>query len=566
MLSEVVKRRKVTMPDMRQQLLPPYRRRGMHLPGTAVLRRKKGILMGKKLPIGIQGFAGLRNDGYIYVDKTEYIFNLVHEGKSYFLSRPRRFGKSLLLSTLKAYWEGKKELFCGLAIERLEEGNAEAWKTYPVFYFDFNGVNYQEDGALEGILDEQLRRWEKEYHLTSGACKLGERFRNLLIEANCKTGNRAVILIDEYDKPLLDVVERKDLQDHNKEVFKGFFSTLKSFDDYTQFIYITGVSKFHKVSIFSDLNQLNDISLTKRYAGLCGITEDELKKNFTNEIAILAAEQGLTQEECLAKLKQTYDGYHFHPYGQAVYNPFSLLKAFSDAEFGSYWFETGTPAFLVRQIKDQSFDIRRMTDNTIYASESVLKDYTGDYFDPVPLLYQTGYLTISKYDREVREYTLSFPNEEVKYGFIESIVREYVADYGPGHGNDIFTLRRYIENAKLDDIRKVLTSLFASITYTLESDPFEHYFQSVIYLVFTLLGKFAECEMHTYTGRIDCRVLSKNYIYLFEFKRDESADSVLKQIDTKDYALPFIADSRKLFKIGVSFDSQTRKIVGWEVA
>ena len=524
------------------------------------------MMTNRKLPIGVQSFEKLREENAIYVDKTEYIYQLVHEVTPFFLSRPRRFGKSLLLSTMKAYWEGKKELFSGLAIEELEEENPDAWKQYPVFYFDFNGVNYQETGALEDSLDEQLRRWEKEYESISKDKKLGERFRSLLIAAYRKSGSRAVVLIDEYDKPLLDVVENKELQEHNKEVFKGFFSTLKSFDEYIQFIFITGVSKFHKVSIFSDLNQLNDISLTKKYAGLCGITETEIKKYFKPEIIGLAEEQGFTQKECLAVLKKTYDGYHFHPNGIAVYNPYSLLKSFSDEEFGSYWFETGTPTFLVKKLRETEFDVRRFTDQTIYASESVLKDYTGDSLDSVPLLYQTGYLTISSYDSSTREYTLAFPNEEVKYGFIESLLPEYVEGYGPGFGNDIFTLRRHIENGKLDDIKRVLTSLFAGIPYTVKEDPFEHYFQTVIWLVFTLLGKFAECEMHTYSGRIDCRVLTRGYIYLFEFKRDDTAEKALKQIDTKDYALPFVADERRIFKIGVSFDSDTRKLVGWEVA
>ena len=520
--------------------------------------------MGRKLPIGIQGFEKLRTDGFLYVDKTKYIYELVHNNVPYFLSRPRRFGKSLLLSTLKAYWEGKKELFSGLAIEDLEKNNPDAWRPYPVFYFDFNGVNYQRDGALEESLNTQLKRWEKENDCEREGAPLGERFQNLLITAREKTGLRCVILVDEYDKPLLDAADKPERQEYNKEVFKGFFSTLKSFDEYIQFIFITGVSKFHKVSIFSDLNQLTDISLVSKYAGLCGITETELKNDFREEIIELAKSQGLSQNACLDALKKAYDGYHFHPAGVGVYNPYSLLNAFFAGEFGSYWFETGTPTFLVKKLKDTIFDVRKFTDRTLYASEGMLKDYTGDGLDPVPLLYQTGYLTIADYDRIGREYTLSFPNEEVKYGFVECLMPEYVSDCGAGSGNDIFTLRRYIERGELDNIKRVLISLFANITYTLESDPFEHYFQTVIYLVFTLLGKFAVCEMHTYTGRIDCKVETRDYIYLFEFKRDDTAEAALMQIDSKDYGLPFAADSRELIKVGVSFDSASRKLVGWE--
>lgn len=520
----------------------------------------------RKLPIGIQGFEGLRNDGYVYVDKTEYIYRLVHEGKPYFLSRPRRFGKSLLLSTLNAYWEGKKELFADLAIEKLEEGNPEAWKSYPVFCFDFNGTNYQQQGSLEESLNIQLKRWERIYVSGGEQQSLSERFQNLLIAAREKTGLRCVILVDEYDKPLLDVIENRDLQQHNKEVFKGFFSTLKSFDEYIQFIFITGVSKFHKVSIFSDLNQLNDISLMKKYGGICGITEREIRTFLKEETAALAEEQSLSQKECMERLRQAYDGYYFHPNSVGVYNPYSLLSAFFAGEFGSYWFETGTPTFLIHQLRKNQFDVRSFTDKTLYADEATLKDYTGDSLDPIPLLYQTGYLTIIDYDSKRRRYTLGFPNEEVKYGFLQCMVPSYVPMATAGNKLDIFTLDEAIENGDLEIIRKVLTGLFANITYTMASDPFEHYFQAVIYLVFTLLGKFCQCEMHTYTGRIDCRVQTRDYIYLFEFKRDESAEAALAQIDSKDYALPFIADSRKLFKIGVSFDSESRKLAGWAVA
>lgn len=521
--------------------------------------------MGLKLPIGIQAFEKIRMDGFLYVDKTEHVHRLVHNNVPYFLSRPRRFGKSLLSSTLKAYWEGKKDLFTGLRIETLEEGNVDAWKAYPVFSFDFNGTNYRQDGALEELLDGCLRAWEKEYGCDAGGSGLSERFKNLLISAREKTGLRCVVLVDEYDKPLLDVVDDLKLQEHNRSVLKGFFSILKSQDEYIQFLFITGVSKFHKVSIFSDLNQLKDISLTKEYADLCGITEEEIGSYFPEEIEDLAKEQGLSIPDCLAMLKQTYDGYRFHPGGVSVYNPYSIFNAFMDKEFGAYWFETGTPTYLAGRVKRSGFDVRKFTDHTIYANEANLKDYTGDSLDLVPLLYQTGYLTIADYDPRRRRYTLCFPNDEVRYGFLESLMPSYVPSATAGNGLDIFTLDEYVENGQLDNIRNVLTALFANITYTTEADPFEHYFQSVIYLVFTLLGKYSLCEMYTYTGRIDCKVETRKYIYLFEFKRDDTAENALAQINTKDYALPFAADERELFRIGVSFDSASRKLVGWEV-
>ncbi|MBR1812708.1 MAG: ATP-binding protein [Lachnospiraceae bacterium] len=521
--------------------------------------------MSHKLPIGIQSFEKLREEGFYYVDKTEYVYRLVHDNVPYFLSRPRRFGKSLLLSTLKAYWEGKKDLFRGLKIEELEKQTNDAWKPYPVFYFDFNGVNYQRSGALEEALDIQLKRLENQYGQSQEEQTINARFQGLLIRAFEQTGKRVVILVDEYDKPLMDVIDNPDLQEHNREVFKGFFSVCKSFDSYIHFIFVTGVSKFHKVSIFSDLNQLNDISMNEFFSGICGITQKELEEYFTDEVEALANRRSMTRKECLRELKEQYDGYRFHPSGVGVYNPYSLLKAFYEKDFGSYWFETGTPSFLTKRLRNENFDIRSFSNQTLYASESMLKDYTGDSRNMVALLYQTGYLTIEDYDSAIREYTLCFPNEEVKYGFIESMMPEYVENCGAGSGKDIFTLRRYVEQGNLEKIRDVLTALFASIPYTKTSDPFEHDFQSVIYLVFTLLGKFTICEMHTFTGRVDCKVETEKYIYLFEFKRDVRAEAALAQINEKDYTLPFVADHRKLYKIGVSFDSKKRTLDGWAV-
>lgn len=519
----------------------------------------------RKLPIGIQGFKSLRDDGYLYVDKSEYIYKLAHTGKQYFLSRPRRFGKSLLLSAMRTYWEGKKEYFDNLKIIELENDNPEAWKEYPVFYFDFNGQNYLEEGALEEGLDLQLERWEKNYDIEASNTTLSGRFQNLLIEAHKKTGLRCVVLVDEYDKPLLDLIDNLELQEHNIAVFKGFFSTLKSFDEYIQFVFITGVTKFHKVSIFSDLNQLRDISLSDEYSGICGITEKELIEMFEPEIIELAKKYNYTFEDCQNELKKQYDGYNFSADGLSVYNPFSLLNSFADKNFGSYWFSTGTPTFLLKKMKEDNFEIQKLTDKSLYACESALKDYTGDNLEQIPLLYQSGYLTIADFDITAREYTLSFPNEEVKYGFLEGLLPLYVEKSGPGYGLDIFTLRRHIEAGNLDKIRDVFTGLFANITYTIETDPFEHYFQMVIYLVFTLLGKFAICEMHTYSGRVDCVLLAKKYIYLFEFKRDDTADSALKQIDDSGYALPFKSDDRRIYRIGVSFDSKTRMLKEWKV-
>lgn len=517
------------------------------------------------LPISVQSFEKLRNNNCVYVDKTEYVYSLVHDVAQFFLSRPRRFGKSLLLSTLRAYWEGRKELFSGLAIEKLEEDNADAWQPHPVFYFDFNGRNYNYQGALETVLSSHLERWEEKYHIDSKGKTLEDRFQTLLMKASEIEGKGCVVLVDEYDKPLLDLVDSPELQAHNKAVFKGFFSNLKNCDYYIRFVFITGVTKFHKVSIFSDLNQLNDISLSEDYSGICGITDDELREYFSLEITEMAQKRNITEDDCLKKLKAQYDGYRFHQNGCHVYNPYSLIKSFYDKEFGSYWFETGTPTFLIKRLKEMRFEPHRFTDKTLYANSSMLKDYSAENPDPIPLLYQTGYLTIADYDAEDQEYTLIFPNKEVKYGFLENLMPEYVSDCGSGSGIDVFTFRRYVKQGDLDNIRKVLTAIFSRITYTKSDDPFENYFQTVIWLVFTLLGQFADCEIHTFSGRIDCRVLTPKFIYLFEFKRDETAEKALQQINANDYTLPFTADSRKLYKIGVSFDSERRILADWKV-
>ena len=518
----------------------------------------------RKLPIGVQSFESLRKDGFLYVDKTKYIFDLVHTSKQYFLSRPRRFGKSLFLSMLKAYWEGKKDLFEGLEIVKLEADNPEAWQSYPVFYFDFNKDNFQRETALEEVLDAHLQTWEKEYGVDDVSGSLARRFQNLLKVAAERSGKRCIVLVDEYDKSLLEVLHDEKQEKHNKAVFKGFFSTLKSYDEYLQFVFITGVTKFSKVSIFSDLNQLNDISMNEDFAGICGITEAEMKRCFMPEIEALAAKRKMSLEECLRTLKEKYDGYHFHYESEGVYNPFSLLKAFYEKNFGSYWFETGTPTFLVKKINNSSFDVQKFTNSSLYSNEKALSDYRVDNPDLVPLLYQTGYLTIVGYDARKQRFTMGFPNDEVKYGFLESLLPVYTPEVAANSGKDIYTLDDCIETGNTDSVRDIFTALFASIPYTNVNSPFEHYFQTVIYLVFTLLGKLTKCEVHSSQGRADCIVETEDYVYIFEFKLDKSAEEALEQIEAKGYALPYASDTRKVFRIGVSFDSAIRNIADWK--
>lgn len=518
----------------------------------------------KILPIGIQDFESIRKEGYLYVDKTEYVYELVHGGKPYFLSRPRRFGKSLFLSTLRAYFEGKKELFEGLKIEELERDNKDAWQEYPVFYIDFNKKNFKENSALETVLDEHIRAWEAVYGDQKADRSLEERFRYLIEKAVEKTGRNAVVLVDEYDKPLLEGAD-DEMIEHNKAVFKGFFSTLKSYDRYLKFVFITGVTKFSKVSIFSDLNQLNDISLDYKYSGICGITEAELEGCFDHEIDSLAVNNQLTKEECLAELKKMYDGYHFHQNSEGVYNPFSLLSAFDKREFGMYWFATGTPTFLIDKLKESDFDAKQITEGELYANADVLTDYRYDNPNPIPLFYQTGYLTIRGYDRKYMSYQLDYPNDEVRYGFLNSLAPTFLQDEKSPNPLDIRSFGMDIEKGKTDSLRDRFTALFARLPYPNDEKIVEQNFQNVVYIVFMLLGQYTFTELHSAKGRADCIVETDDYVYIFEFKRDSTADEALQQIDDMGYAKPYSADKRKLIRIGADFDSKKRNLDGWKV-
>ncbi|MBQ7497872.1 MAG: AAA family ATPase [Selenomonas sp.] len=384
-------------------------------------------------------------------------------------------------------------------------------------------------------------------------------------DAREKTGKKCVVLVDEYDKPLLEVLESNELEKQNKAVFKGFFGTLKSYDEYLQFVFITGVTKFSKVSIFSDLNQLKDISLVEKYSGICGLTEEEIRNNFQPEMQGMAAKHQTSEEKCLKELARMYDGYHFYPGAVGIYNPFSVLNAMDSGDLSAFWFSTGTPTFLVRRLKNMHFDVRQFAGQEIYAEEYVLTDYRADNPDIVPLLYQTGYLTITGYDREEQLYILGFPNAEVKYGFLKSLLPAYAPTAVTGSGKDIVSLRRRIKAGDIEGMGEVLTALFASIPYTTDDAPFEHYFQSVLYIVFTLLGQHAHCEVHSSRGRADCVLETDKFVYIFEFKVDKSAKEALEQIEEKGYAEPFSADKRQLFKIGVNFDSETRSLSEWLV-
>lgn len=517
----------------------------------------------RKLPIGIQDFERLIKEKYIYVDKTEYVYKLAKSGLPYFLSRPRRFGKSLFLSTLRAYFEGKKELFNGLKIIELEGDGPDAWQKYPVFYFDFNKKNFKTDTALEEIIEEHLKEWESIYGDEYKETPLEERFRHLLVKAVEKTGKNAVVLVDEYDKSLLESDEER--LEHNKAVFKGFFSTLKSYDRYLKFVFLTGVTNFSKVNIFSDLNQLNDISLDSDYNGICGITQSELTDVFSPEIEQLANKESIDREGCIEKLKMMYDGYHFSYDIEGVYNPFSLLSALSKKNFGMYWFSTGTPTFLIDKLKKSGFDAKKFTEDEFYEEEASLTDYRVESDNPVPLFYQTGYLTIKDFDKEFRSYALTYPNEEVKYGFLKSLAPYYLCAEKEANPLDVRSFVLDIRKGNMDSLKERFTALFARLPYPDDEKTVEQNFQNVIYIVFMLLGQYTFTEIHSAKGRADCIVETETYVYIFEFKRDKSAGEALQQIEDMGYAKPYAADRRTIIKLGVNFDSKERNISGWEV-
>ncbi len=523
------------------------------------------------LPVGKQNFREIRKNGYVYVDKTRYVWELARTGLSYFLSRPRRFGKSLFISTLESYFSGDKELFKGLYIEEKENARGEnAWAEYPIISFYLSGGDYNSPVGLTDILENVLNTCIDKYQLDRNFITgdtLPVRFRNTIEQLYKTTGRQVVVLIDEYDKPLLStMISNPEQEEKNRELYKGFFSVLKDMDGYLKFVFFTGVTKFTKVSIFSDLNQLIDISMDDEYSGICGITEDEMRSEFKPEIESLSDAQDLTYDECVDELQKMYDGYHFSKNGTGVYNPFSLLNAFAKRDFGSYWFESGTPDILIKKLRKSKMPVYQLTDG-VTAKETVLKDYRVDDPDPVPLFYQSGYLTICGYDRRFKNYRLRFPNDEVKYGFLYSLANDVL---GANSRENPLTLDRLIinlESGDLDSFFKSLQALFASIPYPEGKAPqYEGEWSRQLFLILSLMGAYISCEVHMATGRADCVVKTLAYIYVFEFKLDAPIEDAMNQIDDKGYAIPYTADSRKLYKVGVVFSTEKRNVTDWKAS
>ncbi len=510
-----------------------------------------------KYPIGVQSFEKLRQDGCVYVDKTKYVYDLV-QGYCYFLSRPRRFGKSLLISTLEAYFLGRKDLFKGLAIEELEKN----WTVYPVLYLNFNTINFSDEGKLENTLRLSLTQWERIYDKDEAEINIGDRFKGIIRRAYEKTGQKVVVLVDEYDKPLLDTITNKKRNDDIRRTLKEFYSVLKGQDQYLRFVFLTGVTRFSHVSIFSDLNHLDDISMKKEYAEICGISETELHQYFKESIEKLATENDLTFQECCDELKKRYDGYHFHQSSAGIYNPFSLLKVFSGREFNDYWFASGTPTFLAELLTNGGFNLE------LLEKTSMTADMIGNIenFDknPIPIFYQSGYLTIKGYNSEFRSYKLGYPNKEVEEAFLDFLVPYYFSSRD-------FTGREYLINfveavraGKPEEFLEIMKTFLDDGDHRIAGDK-EIYFQNCMYLIFKLMGFYVEVERATSRGRIDIVLGTKDYLYVMELKVNATAQEALRQIDEKGYMLPFKQDNRTLVKIGVAFDLDTRTLTEWQI-
>ena len=517
-----------------------------------------------KYPIGIQSFDQLIEDGYVYIDKTDMVYSLVTEGKIYFLSRPRRFGKSLLVSTLKNYFLGRKELFKGLKIDSMEKN----WNVYPVFHLDFNGTDYTVRGGLEKKIRYYLLTWAEEYSLPERTKELGlgDLLAELIRAAHEQSGRRAVVLIDEYDKPILDVLDvDKNLEEEHRNILKSFYSVFKSADEHLQFVFLTGVTKFSQVSVFSGFNQPFDISMHGKYETLCGISQIELDTVFREPIKEMSCRYECSYDEMRSMLKSHYDGYHFSKNMTDVYNPFSLLNAFATLDISDFWFKSGTPTYLIRLLSHADENMDEITGRYYSAEEFI--DYKATVEQPLPMIYQSGYLTIKDFNLRRNVFLLDYPNNEVKKGFLSLVASNYF-----NTRESIYSWIRnaafQLEDGKIEDFRTGLTSFLAGIPYIMRRKENERererYFQYTFYLIMRLISVYTVyIEKLQSQGRVDCIVETPDYVYIFEFKLDGTACEAMRQINEKGYALEYSSDKRKIYKIGAVFSSETGTIADW---
>ena len=510
-------------------------------------------------PIGIQTFSKIREGNYLYIDKTEYVYRMTHSASSYmFLSRPQRFGKSLLTSTLHSYFSGRKELFHGLAMEKLEK----EWTEYPVLHFDMSTAKHADSEQLLQELNLKLYGYEQIYGRLEEEVNPNQRLMGLIKRAYEQTGKKVVVLIDEYDAPLLDVVHERENLDVLRNIMRNFYSPLKACDPYLRYVFLTGITKFSQLSIFSELNNIKNISMDEPYAAICGISEDEIRLQMKDDLEGLAKKLEITPEEALMKLKENYDGYHFTSPSPDIYNPFSLLNAFADGKFGSYWFGSGTPTYLVKML--DKFGVKPSEIGRRQLKSSVFDAPTETMTDAVPLLYQSGYITIKDYNKMLDLYTLDIPNKEVRLGLMESLLPYYVNNKTPEATTMVAYLFYDIQNGDMDAALHRLQEFLSTIPYC-DNTRFEGHYQQVFYIIFSLLGYYVDVEVRTPRGRVDIVLRTKTTLYVMELKLDKSAGEAMEQIDLKNYPERFALCGLPVVKVAVSFDSERCTIGDWKI-
>ena len=512
-----------------------------------------------RYPVGIQTFENIREGNYLYIDKTKYIVDFRNKGMKYvFLSRPRRFGKSLFASTLQAYFDGRKELFTGLAIADYEK----EWVKHPVLHFDMSGAKHFDAESLKGYLDFILLPYEEIYGKGESEDTPNKRLEGVVKRAYKQTGKKAVVIIDEYDAPLLDVVHEKENLNDLSLIMQNFYSPLKKLDPYLEFCFLTGITKFPQLSIFSELNNLDNISMYDQYSAICGISQTELTTVMKRDVEGLGKALGMSYDECLEALRNYYDGYHFSENSEDVFNPFSLIKALNAQKIGSYWFGSGTPTFILKQLEKFNVNLTTLDGQDVLLSS--FDQSPEEMTDALPLLYQSGYLTIKKYDPMFRQYTLGIPNKEVRDGLLNSLIPRYVNPHRVE--NDAFLLGfcKAVYRGDIEEALEHMRTYMATIPYDLENHTEKHY-QTIFYLMFSFLNIYIRTEVKSAIGRADAVMHMPDTIYVFELKVDKSADEALAQIDSKGYMLPYRADGKRLVKVGISFDSKQRTIAEWKI-
>ena len=512
----------------------------------------------KRLPVGIQTFSEVIDLDCLYIDKTEYIWNMIHLSKYIFLSRPRRFGKSLLVSTLQAYYEGRKDLFKGLFIETVEKD----WTEYPVLRLSMASGKHMEKDQLERYLLNILQENERRLGISSDSKDPNVRLKNLIFSAYEKTGKKVVVLIDEYDAPLLDVVHEKETLPVLRNVMRNFYSPLKDCDPYLEFVFLTGITKFSQLSIFSELNNLKNISMRPDYAAVCGITEEEMLTQMTDYIDDFAEAQQITRDEAIEGLKLQYDGYHFTWPSPDIYNPFSLLNAFQDHDYTNYWFGSGTPTYLIEMLRKYNVVPSKIGGRLVLAS--AFDAPTENMKDITPLLYQSGYITIKEYDRASKLYTLDIPNTEIRVGLMESLLPNYVNEFYVEGGTTIGCMYLALLKEDLDEMFRLLQAYLLTVPYCDNANSEGHY-QQLLYVIFSLFGRYVDVEVHTPTGRVDIVMKTAKALYLFELKLNMSAQTAINQIDLKDYSSKFALSGLPIVKVGINFDPERRTIGDWKV-